>query len=35
MPESEQLNQFFKVGGTLSLDAGSYIKRLADEEVLG
>ena len=34
MPSPEPLNQFFKVGGTLSLDAGSYIKRLADEELL-
>ena len=34
MPEVEQLNHFFKVGGTLSLDAGSYIKRPADEELL-
>jgi hypothetical protein len=34
MPESESLSQFFKVSGTLSLDAGSYIKRPADEELL-
>ncbi|MFC2055774.1 AAA-like domain-containing protein, partial [Chloroflexota bacterium] len=34
MPEAEQLSQFFKVGGTLSLEAGSYIKRPADEELL-
>jgi hypothetical protein len=35
MPESEDLSQFFKVGGTLSLEAGSYIRRPADEELLG
>ena len=34
MPEAEQPGQFFKAGGTLSLDAGSYITRLADEELL-
>ena len=34
MPEVEQPSQFFKVGGTLSLDAISYIKRPADEQLL-
>ncbi len=34
MPEPEALSQFFKVGGTLSLDADSYIKRPADEKLL-